>query len=142
VDLERIAILHIERIGGILGIDTATIEEEADLVESLALSFAESVHQLVQRGGALDLEVDLVIVVRDLNVEVFAGRWSLLLLARSTRASVRVRSRHGCGIVVSRVELSDEVDLGFLYGVRERERGRSYACALKLRNRSVVVAVY
>ena len=46
------------------------VEQEADAGHVLALAIAEGVHQLAQLGCALDLEKDLVVVIRDLDVEV------------------------------------------------------------------------
>jgi hypothetical protein len=72
---------------------TATIEEESDGVGSLALSLAEGVHQLLQGGGALDLEKDLIVVVGNLNVEMF-GLTSAFWLLGGTGAAVLVGARH------------------------------------------------
>lgn len=55
------------------GVDSLAIEEESDAGGGLALTLAEGVHELLQLGGALDLEVDFVVVVRDLDVEVLAA---------------------------------------------------------------------
>jgi len=57
------------------------------------LSFAEGIHQLLEGGGTLDLEEDLIVVVGDLDVEVLtlAARLSLL---GGTWASVVVGSGH------------------------------------------------
>ena len=44
----------------------------------LSLTFAKSIHQLLQVGRALDLEENFVVVVGDLDVEVLNGgrcRW-------------------------------------------------------------------
>jgi hypothetical protein len=60
-------------------IDLDTVEEEADSAAILALTLAESAHQLVQFGRPLDLEEHLVVVISDLDVEVFAA--SVLLLS-------------------------------------------------------------
>jgi len=45
-------------------------------------------------GGALDLEEDFVVVVRDFDVEVLAGRCLLGLVGRAT--GVRHGVRGGC----------------------------------------------
>jgi len=71
----------------------ATVEEEPDRGGSLALSLAKGVHQFLQCCGALDLKEDLIVVVGDLNVEMFTWATRLSLLG-GTRASVVVRSRH------------------------------------------------
>ena len=80
-------------VWGVLRIDTTTVEKESDLVESFALTFAERIHQFAEWCGTLDLEEDLIVVIRDLDIEVLADR-SLWLLTGSTRASILVRSRH------------------------------------------------
>lgn len=49
---------------------TTTIEEEADGVWCLALSIAESIHQLFQLGRTLDFEENLIVVVGDFDVQV------------------------------------------------------------------------
>lgn len=50
-----------------------TIEEESHAGGSLALTVAEGIHELLELGGTLDLEVDLVVVVGHLNVQVLAA---------------------------------------------------------------------
>ena len=68
---------------------TATIEEESDRSGSLALSLAEGIHQLLEGGGALDLEEDFIVVVGNLDVEMLTLATSLRLLG-GTWASVVV----------------------------------------------------
>jgi len=70
-----------------------TIEEEPDRSGSLALSLAEGIHQLLEGGGTLDFEEDLVVVVGDLDVEMLTLAAGLSLL-RGTWASVVVGSGH------------------------------------------------
>lgn len=60
------------RIWVVLGSDTLAVEEKSDAGNVLALAVAEGVHELAEGRGALDLEKDLVVVVRDLDVQVFA----------------------------------------------------------------------
>jgi len=60
--------LHVESFWVISRLDTATVEEEADRVWGFALSLAESIHQLLQLGGALDLEKDLIVVIGNFDV--------------------------------------------------------------------------
>jgi hypothetical protein len=72
---------------------TTTIEEEADGVGSLALSLTEGIHELLQGSGSLDLEEDLIVIVGDLDVEMFADGGTFWLLGRA-RASVLIGSRH------------------------------------------------
>lgn len=79
MDLESVAVLHVESLWVIGGVDSLTIEEESHAGGSLALTVAEGIHELLELGGALDLEVDLVVVIGDLDVKVLAAlgllRW-------------------------------------------------------------------
>lgn len=59
---------------------TLAIEQESHTVDVFSLAIAESVHELAKLCGTLDLEEHLVVVVRDLNVEVLARRCVLGLL--------------------------------------------------------------
>lgn len=63
-------------------------------MEGLALTLAEGVHELLELGGALDLEENLVVVVGDLDVQVL-GLLRLLILLGGRR---RWRCRHGGGL--------------------------------------------
>lgn len=72
MDLEGVAILHVKRVWVVLGSDTLAVEEKSDAGNVLALAVAEGVHELSQGRGALDLEKHLVVVVRNLDVQVFA----------------------------------------------------------------------
>jgi len=74
VDLESIAVCHIQRLGAIGRVDTASIEQKPDTGNSLPLTFAESRHELAQLSRALDLEENLIVVVGDLDVEMFGRR--------------------------------------------------------------------
>jgi len=56
------------------------------------LALAEGVHELRERGGALDLEEHLVVIVRDLDVQVLALRL-VVGIATGTRRLITVR--HG-----------------------------------------------
>lgn len=80
------------RVWGIRGLDTLALEQEPNRVHSLALSLAEGRHKLVELGGALDLEKDLVVVVGNLDVQVLDGGRSILTASR--RASILVFARH------------------------------------------------
>jgi hypothetical protein len=57
------------------------------------LSLAEGIHQLLEGGGTLDLEEDLIVVIGNLDVEMFTLATGLSLLW-GTWASVVVGSRH------------------------------------------------
>lgn len=73
--------------------NTTAIEEESDRVGGFALSLTKGIHEFLQGCGALDLEEDLIVVVGDLDVEMFADGGTFRLLRR-TGASVLIRSRH------------------------------------------------
>jgi hypothetical protein len=75
------------RFWTVSGLYTTTIEEESDRSGSLALSLAEGIHQLLQGGGALDLEEDFIVVVGNLDIEMLTLATSLWLLG-GTWASV------------------------------------------------------
>jgi hypothetical protein len=79
VDLEGIAVLHIKSLRVVGGVDSLAVEEESHTGRGLSLTLAESIHKLLELGGALDLEVDFVVVVGHLDVEVLAAlrllRW-------------------------------------------------------------------
>ena len=65
------------RVGAILRLYSVAIEQEPHRGGRLALTFAKGVHQLLQRRGPLDLEENLVVVVRHLDVQVL-GRLGIL----------------------------------------------------------------
>jgi hypothetical protein len=48
------------------------VEEEAHARDILALAIAEGVHEFAESRCALDLEKDLVVVIGDFDVEMFA----------------------------------------------------------------------
>jgi len=54
----------------IRGIHARAVVEEATALHTLALTLTESIHKLLQLRSTLDFEEDLVVVVRDLNIEV------------------------------------------------------------------------
>lgn len=74
MDFKGVTILHIQLIWTICSLNTAAVEEEANGVWCFALSFAESIHQLLQLSGTLDLEEDFIIVVGNLDVQVLGNR--------------------------------------------------------------------
>lgn len=80
-------------VGAISRLYSAAVEEEADGCWSFALSLAEGIHQLLECGGPLDLEKDLVVVIRDLDIQVLTLSSAFGLLS-GTRTSILVGSRH------------------------------------------------
>lgn len=54
------------------GVDSRTVEEKSNGGGCFSLALAKGIHELGKSGGALDLEEDLVVVVRDLDVQVLA----------------------------------------------------------------------
>jgi hypothetical protein len=81
-------------------LNTTSIKQETDGVGSLALPLTEGIHKLLQGCGSLDLEKDLVVIVGDLDVEMFAGGGIALRLLGHARASVLIRSRHFVYVVI------------------------------------------
>ena len=54
-------------------VDSLAVKEESHTGRGFALTLAEGIHELLELGGTLDLEVDLVVVVGHLNVQVLAA---------------------------------------------------------------------
>ena len=67
------------RLRTITWLNTCSVKQKADSRQSLALTFAKSVHELRKLSGTLYLEENLIVVIGDFDVEVF-GLW--LLVAR------------------------------------------------------------
>lgn len=59
------------RVRTISRVDPSPIEQESNILHGLALSFTEGVHEFAELGCALDLEEDFVVVISDLDVQVF-----------------------------------------------------------------------
>ncbi len=57
------------------------------------MPLTESIHELLELGGTLDLEEDLVVVVSHLDVQVLCGA-GVFRLAWATGAAVIVGARH------------------------------------------------
>ena len=68
-----------------------SLEQESNRRCSLALTLTEGIHELLQIGSSLDLEENLVVVIRDFDVEVLIGRWLLWFAACRAR---RVTTAH------------------------------------------------
>ena len=102
VHLERVAILHVELqkyqsarflhrclyskthiVWSIWRIHSLPIEEEAAALRCFALPLTERIHKLLKLCCSLDLEEDLVVVVRHFDVDV---AWLLRLFCRSIAA--------------------------------------------------------
>ena len=85
--VDFVAIIHLERLRGVVVLDALTIEDEATLVVRKALALAIGFHELLQLSGPLDLEENLAPVLRlDLDIELLATRCdcggsSVLILA-------------------------------------------------------------
>jgi hypothetical protein len=60
------------RIRVVLGSDTLAVEQKSNAGNVLSLAVAKGIHELSEGGGTLNLEKHLVVVVRDLDVQVFA----------------------------------------------------------------------
>lgn len=60
-------------VRGVRGLYALTLEEEPNRSQRLALALAERRHELLELGAALDLEKDLVVVIRHLDIKVLDG---------------------------------------------------------------------
>lgn len=112
MDLQRISVVHfqLEPVSGcvvacsadagtysiwcVLLSDSLTVKEEPYCPYVLALSLAESIHQLLQLSASLDLEEDLIVIVGDFDVEMLDG-WR-----RITSCTILFLIGHGlqCGM--------------------------------------------
>ena len=68
------------RIWAVFRADSLAIKQESHCLNLFALSFAESVHQLLQLCRPLDLEEDLVVVIGNFYVQML-GWWGRRILA-------------------------------------------------------------
>ena len=84
---------EIYRIWAIRSLYATAVEQEADRIRGLALPLTEGIHKLLQGCGALDLEEDLIVVVGNFDVEMFADRGNFRFLGRAG-TSVLIGSRH------------------------------------------------
>merc|ERR1719473_1029362 len=64
-----IAVIHVKLIWGLVSLDTVSVVQEADGSRGDTETVAISIHQLLQIGGALDLEEDFI-AVSSLNLQV------------------------------------------------------------------------
>jgi len=79
-------------------LDTGTIKEESNRLSRFPLALTEGIHELLELGGALDLEEDLVVIVCDFNVEVLADL-GLFRLVGCARAAILIRLQsQGCNV--------------------------------------------
>lgn len=74
--------------------DALALEQKPHRGGSLALPLAKGGHEFLEFGAALDLEKDLVVVIRDFDVEVL-GRTLRRLEARLAGAAVVGVVSHG-----------------------------------------------
>lgn len=131
MDFESVAVLHVElcpvsdwlkkcslaliagdhysptyRVWVVCSCYALTVEQESYARDILSLAVAESVHELAKGSGALDLEEDLVVVIRHLDVEVLALATILRLLLHVGRTVVRhfgvQRVRGWLGVILGR----------------------------------------
>src|SRR5277367_109935 len=89
---------HTYRFWAIFRSYALTVEEETDALGFLALTITKGVHQLLKSSGTLDLEEDLVLIVRNFNVEVFGNRRVVCLssLMRSTLVMIGHFEEYRC----------------------------------------------
>jgi hypothetical protein len=79
-------------VWGVRRLDPLAVEQEADGIKRLGLAFAKGHHQLLQLGVPLDLEEDLIVVVGNLDVEMF--RLGLGRIGSDRLISRRLRFGH------------------------------------------------
>ena len=80
------------RLRAISWVDPCTIEKKSHRGGCFPLALAEGVHKLRKLGGAFDFKEDLVVVVRDLNIQVFT-LGLLVRVANGTGGLITIR--HG-----------------------------------------------
>jgi hypothetical protein len=91
MNVKLIAIGHLQPFGSVRRLHSGALEQEANRVGRLALALAESGHELLEPGRALDLEEDLIVVIGDFDVEMGAVDGGIRCAAR---AAVVVFARH------------------------------------------------
>lgn len=126
VHLQRISIGHLEGFWAITWVDARTIEEKSNRGGCFSLTLAEGVHELREGGGALDLEEDLVVVVRDLDVQVLA-LGLIVGVAAGTRRLITVRHGVDAGIVLCCIVVDGGESVGGRRGSCER-RVQGFCC--------------
>ena len=81
-DVDLVTIFHLEAVWSVVVLDPLSVEYEAALVVGEALPLAVGVHEFLELGGPLDLEVDFGSILR-LNLDV-----DMLVLASCTSGGV------------------------------------------------------
>lgn len=81
-------------IRSICALHTGSLKEESNRARGLALTLAERAHELLELGGSLDLEEDLVVVIRHFDIQVLGVTGSLLALGGGAAVAVLVLGRH------------------------------------------------
>jgi len=79
VHLKRVTVCHFEGLRVVRWVHSGAVEQEATASDVLALALTECVHELLQLGCALDLEEHFIVVVGDLDVQMFGGLGLFLL---------------------------------------------------------------
>ena len=92
---------HTYSVRSIRRLNTDAVKQEADSACLLALTIAEGIHELLELRSALYLEENLIVVVRDLDVELRRG------MGITAGGHLTVFRRHGC-----RVFWRSERDIG------------------------------
>ena len=80
--------LDAHRVWRVRGLHALSVEQKPDAANVLPLAIAECVHELLELRRPLDLKEDLVVVVRDLDVQVLSSARILRLLHVVGRAVV------------------------------------------------------
>ena len=109
-------------LGVVRRVHSLPVEEETNTRDVLALTVAERIHEFLELGSPLNLEEDLVVVIRHLDVEVFRLA-SVLRLLHIVGASV---VGHGCGEWGSKVV----GDIGLLRAQRTWVSGGQLLCGM------------
>jgi len=71
-DIYRVSVLHLELLRGVVFLEPLSVEDESALGSLNSLSAAVSVHELLEVGGPLNLEVNLSAVL-SLDFDVHVG---------------------------------------------------------------------
>ena len=73
-NIDLVSVLHLQFLRSVVVLESLAIEDKSALVAGKSLPGAVGVHQLLQHGGPLDLEVDLCAVLcLHLDVDVWVS---------------------------------------------------------------------
>jgi hypothetical protein len=70
-DVDFVSVLHVQVLGGLVLVETLTVEEESNIICLEALTLAVGIHQFLELSSAFDLEEDFFSVLAfDLQVQL------------------------------------------------------------------------